>query len=423
MTHLMPHRRLGPATRAVVGTTAVFMVGAVAGPRPLLAQPVIAGTRGAIAPGVWFDLWSFGGTGARQPSLVGARTVRVTRVAEASVPIGVVMPLPHQWTFDLSTAFASGTITLATADSGVQENPYSLAGLADTKLRLTGPLGTPNVRLTIGLNLPTGKTKLDDEQLSALRVLASPALALRTPVLGNGAAATAGLIFATKSSDLWGWALGISYERRAKYSPLAAVAGALPELVPSDVVRLSLGGDGFVGQSGLTVNVGVDVFTQDRYTPAAVGGGSASPVTTKLGPIVSTGLQYRVGNTPFRDLTLYVMDRFRSGYTQGGKSIAQSGANYLDAGVSSDYLLARNTGLIAGANVRHHTGLQADTTLAAAGLLSVGATLGLSQRLPNGSDYAIEPLIHAQVGSIKTAGAESVSAKGVSFGVQLSRRF
>lgn len=398
--------------RAAIG--ALVMAAAAA---PAAAQEKLAGFRTTVVSPV-YETWSFA-SDIFQPLASSGDSVRVSRVSQWSVPVLVFVPLGRGLSVDVAAAYASGEVELDDRDAArVGTNHYSLSGLTDTKIRLTGRLAGENLLFTLGFNAPSGKVKLDDEELNALRVLAAPALNLQIPTLGTGTGGTAGLVFA-KAIANWAWALGGSYEIRNKYAPASVVSSgglATPDFNPSDAVHVSLGADGLLGSNGMTFGLSADFFTEDKVIDDA----ASSSATTQLGPIYTAEWQLRVAAPSFRELTLYAIDRYRSKYKRDGATVAQSDGNYLDAGVRSVIAVSGRTGVLAAANVRHHTGLKSDNTLGTAALASGGLTLGLSRDL--GGGYLLQPFARGQYGRIETGGRKS-NATAFGGGITLTRRF
>jgi hypothetical protein len=279
------------------------------------------------------------------------------------------------------------------------------------------------VLVTVGANLPTGATSLDPEAFAALRVLSAPALAMQTPALGTGFGATAGVVLAREISS-WAWAFGASYEMRRTYTPVSFAAGvAAPDVDPGDALHLSLGADGFVGQSGMTLALSADLFGEDELD-VSTGAGAATPraatVRTHLGPIYTVDWQLRVANTRLRELTFYAVDRYRTPYERGGRRVDESSGNYLDAGTRAVFPLSPSSGILSTVNLRHQTGLKSDSTLATAAAAGAGLALGLVQSL--GSGFSLQPFVRADYEKIKSVDA-SAGAWGLAVGITLGRRF
>jgi hypothetical protein len=364
-----------------------------------------------------YESWSFG-DGLYQPAVLSNDSVRVTRVSQWSVPIAVAIPLSSTWLLDVSGAYSSGEVSLSRPDTALGTRSYALSGLSDVRLRATGRIVGDNVVLTVGVNAPTGQTTLDAEEVSALRALAAPALALQTPAIGTGFGGTTGVVLARQVVG-WAWALGLSYEMRGTYAPISAfVAGAPePDFNPGDAVHVSLGSDGRIGQHGMTVALTADLYGKDRLSGSDLGDGGAAVV--QLGPTLTVDWQLRLASHRFRELTLYAVDRYRSEFERAGTAIPGSSGNYLDLGVRSLLPLTRTLALRTGVDGRMHTGLTVDNTLATAATTTGGLTLGLVRDYGR---YLLEPFARVQLGTIDVGGSSS-SARGVSGGIVLGTRF
>ena len=380
------------------------------------AQDRLVPTR-QIGVGPVFERWSFG-AGLLQPTTDGSGNVEITSATAFSIPVSTSIGFGERWTFDLSTAFSSGTVKLASPDPTTGADRYSLSGLTDIRARLTARLAGDALIATVGANLPTGTTSLDAEQFAALRVLAAPALAMQTPALGTGFGGTAGLV-ASRQFGGWALAAGASYELRRTYTPVAFAAGiAAPDVDPGDAIHLTLGADGLVGEAGMTLAFSTDVFGDEEL--AVNSGGGTGSVTTRLGPIFTVDWQLRMPTTRLRELTFYLVDRYRTPYERGGREVEESSGNYLDGGVRAVFPLSPATGVLTALNARHQTGLNSDSTLATAATAGIGLTLGLQRSLAGG--YELQPFVRADYGRIKSADA-SVTATGLAAGISLGRRF
>ena len=414
-------RRLADSLRhsaraAVVGVG--ISGGLVAGVSTLGAQGRLVGVRTSVV-GPIYERWSFG-DGLYQTTLAGGDSVRIESASQLTVPISLTVPLGERWSVDLSGAYASGTVSLAARDTSLALDRYAVNGLTDLRLRATGRVIGDNVIVTLGINVPTGKTSLNGEEFSAMRVLAAPAFGFQTPTLGLGAGGTAGIVYAREAAG-WAWAVGGSYELRSAYDPVTFVG----EMNPSDAVHLSIGGDGLVGRNGMTIGLSADIFTKDRLTALETPGGTggnAAPATaeTQLGPIITVDWQLRLATSRFRELTLYAVDRYRTKYKRAGVAVDGSSGNYFDTGVRSLLPVSRSSAILTHLNVRNHTGLKSDVTLATAAITSAALTLGLVQDL--GGGYALQPFARAQTGRVKT-GDNAASVQGLAAGVTLGMRF
>jgi hypothetical protein len=383
---------------------------------PLAAQERLVPARFASI-GPVFEQWSFG-SGLFQPASGGTGSVELKSASAWSVPLSASIGFGERYTFDISTAYSSGTVQLRSGDASLGTDSYALSGLTDVRTRLIARLAGGALIATVGANLPTGTTSLDAEQFSALRILAAPALAMQSPALGTGFGGTAGLV-ASRQIGSWAWAAGASYELRRTYTPVAFAAGvAAPDVDPGDALHLTLGTDGLVGEHGMTVALSADLFGDEELAVSA--GGGEGTVTTRLGPIFTVDWQLRVATTRLRELTFYVVDRYRTPYERGGTEVDESSGNYADGGIRAVFPLSPSTGLLSVVSVRHQTGLKSDSTLATAATAGAGLTLGLQRSF--GGGYELQPFVRAEYARIKSVDA-SATGTGLSAGISLGRRF
>jgi hypothetical protein len=369
-----------------------------------------------------YESWSFS-DGIAQPTTSGAGEVLIDHASQFSIPLAVRVPLGENWTFDLSSAYSTGRVVLTGTDPELNTSEYRLSGITDTRLRATGRL-TPSISLTLGLNVPTGKTSLDAEEFSAFRVLAAPPLSFQIARLGNGFSGTAGVVLSRQLGEAWAGALGVSYQMRGSYDPGVLIAAlSSPDYSPGDALRISLGLDGLLGENGMTFGLSADLYpNDDRISSTTLG---SDFLTTQLGPVLTLDWQFRMARSGFRELTLYAVDRYRTNYrigssVTGDESVDQSSGNYLDAGVRSIISAGVGTGVLAVVNFRHQTGLEVDNTMATAGMVSGALTLGVVRDL--GRNYSVQPFVRGQVGRISSAGESSTGA-GLGVGVTLGLRF
>ena len=392
------------------------IIGLAATTSTVAAQVKLAGfTETGLGP--VFEAWKFGGDGIPQPTIDGANSVRVTRATQWSIPVSVAVPIGSRLTFDVTGAYASSEVTLSAPDPTIGADGYALSGLADIRIRATGRVIGDNVLITAGLNIPTGKTELNEEELSASRIVGAPALSFQVPVLGIGGGGTLGVVLA-REVGAWAWAFGTSYEMRKQYSPISVVAGIPVDFSPGDAVRLSLGASRFLGQHNMTFGLSADLFSEEELESGTTSGVAVG--RSQLGPIYTADWQLEVASSRFRELTFYVLERYRTEYEREGEKISGSDANYLDIGFRSIAALAPATGLLVAVNGRHHTGLSSDDLLTTAAIASGSLTLGVVQRVRG--NYSLQPFVRVQGGRLESGEASS-TVTGFSGGLMLGARF
>jgi len=386
----------------------------------LAAQGRLVGFRSSTL-GVMYESWSFS-DGVPQPTTAGGE-VLVDHASQFSFPLEVRVPVGENWNLDVFSAYASGRVALVGIDPALNTSEYRLSGITDTRVRATGRV-TPNVSLTFAVNLPTGATSFDAEEYNAFRVLAAPPLSFQIARLGSGFSGTAGVVLSQQLGEGWAGALGLSYEMRGTYDPGVLIASlSSPDYSPGDALRLSLGLDGLMGESGMILGLSADLYPgSDRLSADNLQDGF---ISTQLGPVLTADWQLRLARGGFRELTLYAVDRYRTSYRVGSSvtgddQVPESSGNYLDAGIRSVISAGAATGVLASVNFRHQTGLDSDNTIATAAIVSGALTVGVVRDL--GGGYSVQPFVRGQVGRINSAG-ESTPGVGYGGGVALGVRF
>ncbi len=332
----------------------------------------------------------------------------IKSLQQIAFPVGATLALGSRITLDVGAAWTNGEVEY---DDG---STAAINGISDVRARATIKVLGDGLVLSLGGNLPAGATSLDDEQLQAVRVLASPGFALQLPAVGFGPAGSVGLV-ATRPIGAWVGALGVSYEYRGTFSPVAALqAGAEPDFDPGNSTHLSLGLDGFVGDSRLTLQATADVYTNDVLST-----GSATTQTLKLGPVLTLEGTLALGTTGIRDGRLYAAVRSRGSLTRDGTVESGSDGLYLSGGIEGGLPMGRVFDLHLAADVLSQTGLEFTNTLMGAQATGAGLLVGLRAR---GAAAMFEPFVRAGIGSIDPgAGASKFST--LSAGVTLVMRF
>lgn len=391
--------------RALAVAAGAVMLAVV--PSAARAQASLGGTLGGQT-GVTFEQWHFGCcTGATSGS------TSIKDASEWTVPITAFVPVGPV-AFDVYTAWMHGSVTSRGAGAPTQ----SLNGLTDTYLRGAVHVAGDALLATVGVNVPTGKTTLTTDQLGALEVLGAPALRYQTPVLGTGWGGTAGLVY-TMHAGTWSWGFGTSYEYRGQYSPAQAQALGLGsgdfDLRPGQAIRLSLGTDGLVGQSDMSMSLASTFYTEDHVALTA-GGTPPQPIT--LGPMFTGEWQLRAAAGGIRDLTVFAFDRYRMQYERDGTRVPGTDGNELEIGAGGSVPLGARTAFVVGVRGRWHTGLSVDTSLPTAGIVSGGGDIGLSWLA---GPFAFHPAIGGELGRLDT-GPSTISVNKLEASFTISAR-
>lgn len=371
------------------------------------AQVPLGGSWGAQA-GATFEQWHFA---CCTDATNGGASIATAR--EWTVPVTAYVPVGPV-ALDVYTAYLHGTITLRGAGAPTQ----TLDGFTDTYVRGAFRLAGDALLATVGVNVPTGRTTLDPEQLGVLEVLGAPALRFQTPVLGTGWGGTTGLVY-TMRAGTWSWGLGASYEYRGQYSPAQAQALGLGsgdfDLRPGQAIRLSVGADGLVGQSAMSASLASTFYTRDRVGLSA-GGTPPAPIT--LGPMVTGEWQLRAAAGAFRELTVFAFDRYRVQYSRGGARVDGTDGNELELGTTGSIPLGARTAFVAGLRGRWHTGLSVDTSLPTAGIVSGGGDVGFTWQT---GPLELHPAVGGELGRLDT-GPSTISVTKLEASFTISAR-
>jgi hypothetical protein len=276
--------------------------------------------------------------------------------------------------------------------------------------------------MTLGANLPTGATKLDGTDFQVLQTASAPALGLGSPPIGTGPSGTVGMVGARQ---LLGGALavGVSYEFRGTYQPVAALVAGAPsaDFRPGNVTRMSVGYDRLLGKHRLIASAAADLFRDDVLTDKSVASNVVSSAV-RLGPVYTSDLQLHLAVARAREFVLWSSNRFRERFVRDGKSVEGSNGNYLDLGVRTRLPLSRTVDVLLTADGRRHSGLAINQGLATARSTSAGATVGL---VVQAGRYSLQPYLRGRHGFAqpRAIDATSVPFSGASAGLVLLTRF
>jgi len=347
----------------------------------------------------------------------------VADVAQVAVPFRVQFGLGGQWTMDLTGAYATTAVHMAKSDSssggisggngngsgsGGGNSVLLLSGPSDLKLRATGPIKGDALQMTIGLNIPTGTTRLSSDQTSVLEAASAPALHMPVASYGTGLGGTIGLVSAIERGD-WAFALGAAVEQRTEYTPIAlALASGTSDtqVTPGTAIHVSVGADRVVGEGRFGFLVLGDLFQKDQVT---VGSGGTTSATTAytLGPQLTALAKFDFGGTSWRESGANVAVRYRSAYTDAtGAKVVGSDATYVEGSIGGVLGRPESTGLILSADARWHSGMTFTNALVGAAVTAVGVTIGF-ETSHGGFRFALHP----EYGSFST-GTSSTTGFG-----------
>lgn len=396
-------------------------------PAAAWAQDRLVGLR-AAGGGVTLEAVRFGGHGVFQDALGGADSLHVRGARQMTVPLTAAVPLGTSWTVDVASVYAIGVVTYESADPARPgERTATLSGPGDVRLRATGRLAGDALVVTLGANAPTGRARLGSEELTAVRVLAAPALGLGTPPVGAGGSGTLGVLSA-RSVGSWAVAGGASYELHGSYAPVAALVAGAPttDFSPGDVVRLSIGADGLVGRQRVSLSVAADVFGTDRLRGGVPVSGAADDAAAptiarvRLGPMLSADAQMQLAVPRVREAVLWASSRWRSRFARDGITVEGSSGTQLDGGVRTTLPLARATDLLLAADGRWQSGLAFDDALLTAAAAGGGLTAAVAHRV---GGITVQPFARVHAGRVRTSPTASNAATGGAVGLTVLSRF
>ncbi len=149
-------------------------------------------------------------------------------VFEATLPIEVSYPIRDNIHLQINHSPAVS-----------QFGDVSITGLSDTWLK-ANYIFAENAVASIGLGLPTGKTKLDSTELILAKLLSWQSFQFALPVYGQGLTLSGGMLYAYPFTDNLSVGGGVNFVYRAKYNYSNEFAS---EIDPGEQIGLNIGVD------------------------------------------------------------------------------------------------------------------------------------------------------------------------------------
>ena len=164
-------------------------------------------------------------------------TVAGQTTAQMAIPMLASVPIGGNFSVDVATAFASTQATSGSSSS-------SLSGLTDTQVRGNYSFGSGNVVLTVGLNVPTGKSSLAATEVVPAQAIGIDFYTYPVAAYGSGLAGTLGVAFAGNAGD-WELGAGASVGKSTEFQPTSA---STVKFTPGDEYRVRVGGQTPIGE-------------------------------------------------------------------------------------------------------------------------------------------------------------------------------
>ncbi len=220
------------------------------------------------------------------------------RLSEFSVPVTVRLLLQPNLgvSFRMSQATAEG--------DGLQR----LSGFTDAQLALDYAIYLSGSRLVfnLGVNVPTGESKLSDEAYETASQIGLNPYNFHVPHFGQGVGVSPGLVWATALTDKLIVGVGASYYSRGAFEPVAS----LPDKYHwGDEVLFTAGSELRLTR---TLTLTVDAF-YTRYEPDKIGGVQVYEAGDRL------TIQAQV-HKQWRRQDVWLAARYRD--VQGGQALA-----------------------------------------------------------------------------------------------------
>jgi hypothetical protein len=182
------------------------------------------------------------------------------KISEFTLPVFVLIPATSHLSFDVGTSYTNAQVDNT---SGTTKTSSSISGLTDTQVRANYTLGTDFVVLTAGVNIPTGQSTVNADQLTAASLIGNDFLAFPISNMGTGFGGTAGVAVARPVGD-WSLGIGASARHSASYDPFdAGTTTATLHYQPGNEYRVRGGVDRAFGTGRVNFGLTYSKFGDD----------------------------------------------------------------------------------------------------------------------------------------------------------------
>lgn len=210
-----------------------------------------------------------------------------TTINQLIFPITGFVPLQDNLELHLFIVNTTNSVEDSNSD-------YQLNGLGDLKLQVSKSFAEDQMLMSVGLNLPTGKTSLDEEGDSTINMLSNNFLDLPVRGLGGGFGFNI-LLGGAQSSGNLQYGGGILYEYNGEYEPYEARG----DYDPGDKISINAGGDLVGEKTTFSVDIIYSLFTYDK-----VDGNDRFKQSPQIE--FRTGVVYKLSNTDLNAGIRYV---------------------------------------------------------------------------------------------------------------------
>src|SRR5215831_15482777 len=179
-------------------------------------------------------------------------------ISELAVPIYAIVPVTPQLSFDVGSAYTQARVEQTGSPTS------TISGLTDTQIRGNLVLGNDLVVLTAGVNLPTGKSTVSQDQRAAAGLIGGEFLAFPIAQMGTGFGGTGGVAVALPVGGDWNVGVGASMRHSAQYDPFDATGSTVLHYQPGNEYRARVGLDHAVGTGRFTIGATYSTFGDDN---------------------------------------------------------------------------------------------------------------------------------------------------------------
>ncbi len=242
-----------------------------------------------LRPGVHIKTWSF------------EEESGFERFTEIAFPITYSLPVSRRLSLDVVTSPFLSTL------SPISGSGESLNNLTDTYIRTSYILGDNLALLNCGVGIPSGKTNLDNKELSIAGIAANRPLDNPVSNLGAGLNLNFGLAVAQKIGS-WVLGLGAGYAFKGEYTALLDTSEITVD--PGNELNLSFGIDrDFELENGKAKLIADIVFTnylRDQYSALR-----SVPLIFEAGDKIVAQVRFLYPLGIFKPISFSIQNRWR----------------------------------------------------------------------------------------------------------------